>query len=970
MRNVYFSLMLAIALLGTQMVHAVKMDHKTHDELINRLEDTLASMAKNASERSPVMFRLAGLYADRARLKEMEEVERKCSNCLKAKEDRQKAVQYYEVTLKDQSKEKQGEVLIQLAHLESLNSKDKKSQKLFHQILNAGTKVYSSRVVGLAHLNIAEDFFRKADFKTALKHYEKAQAYDLPDPALPRYRAAWCELNLGHEKQAISGIKNILKNPEMVKDVSFHEDASNDLATLLPRAYVGNEQIQELLSLSPESKRKENLKTLAEECSRLGKKGSAILALQAYSKEPGFSSTEQIETQIQIAQLQFDMGKTDLAQKEYRDALNLWKQLGCRKDEACKDIKIRYRNFVTSWNKLKKSRPDQNLLQAYEDYLSVFSDDLEMTHWAALTARTLNDAPKGVALFRRAAALAKEQRNAKMFEGSLLGEIELAEKSKNKDLMEAAYTHYINENPQGDKIWETRFARAALWAAQKKYQQAFSEYHNIVTADAKAAKKYQSSAADAALDQLARLNDHAALQARSQEYAKILPQKSSQYLKVARKAVLNQVPVLASGSLKQALDKLEQYPQAGASKDELVKFHKNRILLSQQLKDVARAEKAAWDLYKVKGLSSDDNAYAIGVIAWAAELKLDFKTAFLYQKKLTPKRPSADDELKLAVLAELAGLNSYNYYSSYLKKERGLKARNAVRANLVKNSSHPWKELSKHLKDLKSSPDILAAVALDAYSRQPSDSQIRKLLKTTRIARYPEGKTLERQFTLRELKKFDREIGKHRLNSRNDRLLQASIKKRLQLLHTADVKVKQSLRAKDWSLQVITLAINARENERLQKDLLALPPPRGLNKTQLAQYKKLLFDQSEVYRRKAANISEDINALMERDKDLDGLTLALENASHPVRKVLEKELTLARDLTRGNAKNRLSQLLKLPSRQPSFQEVTVARNAVREDPFDLSKTARLKELEAQRGEETMVGYLDARMSAMKKGAKL
>lgn len=968
--NVFLKIALLLITLTTLNLHAVKMDYETHDELIGRLEDTLASMAKSAKERPAVIHRLAGLYADRARLKGMREVEQNCNDCLKARKDRQIAIDYFEQSLKNQPKAKQGEILIQLAHLESLNSKDKKALRIFRNILKKGTRTYSSRVVALAYLNIAEDDFRKGNFKSALKNYKRSEKYDLPDKALVKYRTAWCYLNLGQEKRAIRTLTRILTTPELVKDSSFHEDVSSDLATLLPRSYLGHKQIELLLSLSPEQKRKENLKVMAEESARLGKKGSAILVWEAYSKEPGFSRTEQIDIQIRIAQLQFDRGNTTLARSEYKKALDLWQSLGCREDEICNDIQARYKNFVTSWNKIRKTNPDKNLLQAYESYLAVFSNDLEMTHWAALVARHLNDYRSGTTLFRKASQLAKEQKNTKLFEGSLLGEIELAEKSKNKKLIESAYTNYIEVNPNGEKVWETRFARAVLWSELKKYQEAFSEFHNITTSSAKEAKKYRVRAANLGLDQLAALNDHSALEKRSQEYAKLIPSKRSQYLKVARKAVLNQVPTLAESSLHKALEKLEQYPQRGASKEELVKFHKNRILLSQQIKDVNKAEQAARDLYRIKGLKDADNEYALGVLAWASELKLDFKAAYKYQRKLTPQRPSSGDELKLAVLAELAGLNSYKHYSRYLKKERSLKRRNIVRANLVKNASNSWTELRKHLKELKKSPDLLAGVVLEAHAARPWNKKVKTLLRTTRIARYPEGQTLARQFELDELRSFDRKISRHRLNSRNDRLLQTSLKKRLKLLTQADRKVKEAIKSRDWSLQVISLAINARENERLQRDLLDLPTPRGLNKEQARQYKKLLFEQSETYRIKAANISDDIQALFDQDKVLEGMERVLQTASRPVRKILERELSMAKEVVRGSAKKRLTAMLKLPSERPSFQEVTIARNAVREDPFNVRKVSKLQSLEEQRGQGTMAGYLDSRLSEMKKGAKL
>ena len=89
MMNVSYSLFKIVTLgavaFGMSAAFAVKMDHQTHDDLIERLESTLSSISPHANERSAVMYRLAGLYADRARLKGMEEVEKNCNDCLGSK---------------------------------------------------------------------------------------------------------------------------------------------------------------------------------------------------------------------------------------------------------------------------------------------------------------------------------------------------------------------------------------------------------------------------------------------------------------------------------------------------------------------------------------------------------------------------------------------------------------------------------------------------------------------------------------------------------------------------------------------------------------------------------------------------------------------------------------------------------------------------------------------------------------------
>ena len=63
-------------------------------------------------------------------------------------------------------------------------------------------------------------------------------------------------------------------------------------------------------------------------------------------------------------------------------------------------------------------------------------------------------------------------------------------------------------------------------------------------------------------------------------------------------------------------------------------------------------------------------------------------------------------------------------------------------------------------------------------------------------------------------------------------------------------------------------------------------------------------------------------------------------------------------------------MIKEQQSRPSQREIMMARLDLQKDPFDRSKIEHLRELEKQAGQTTMVAYLDARMSQMKKGSTL
>src|SRR5690606_35925187 len=106
-------------------------------------------------------------------------------------------------------------------------SKEKSAEKIFKDLVK-NKKKYSSRVVGLANLNLAEIEFRKANYEKALKLYNTASNFDLPDTGFVKHRQAWCYVNIGQDKKAISIMTKLLSDPNLMREASFQEDVSFD----------------------------------------------------------------------------------------------------------------------------------------------------------------------------------------------------------------------------------------------------------------------------------------------------------------------------------------------------------------------------------------------------------------------------------------------------------------------------------------------------------------------------------------------------------------------------------------------------------------------------------------------------------------------------------------------------------------------------------------------------------------------
>lgn len=86
---------LALSLTAAGSAIAEKMDESTDSLVIDKLERAMDLMDKDAPERTGVQLRLADIYAERARLKLIEEGKKSCDTCEGSKADRAKALAYY-----------------------------------------------------------------------------------------------------------------------------------------------------------------------------------------------------------------------------------------------------------------------------------------------------------------------------------------------------------------------------------------------------------------------------------------------------------------------------------------------------------------------------------------------------------------------------------------------------------------------------------------------------------------------------------------------------------------------------------------------------------------------------------------------------------------------------------------------------------------------------------------------------------
>ena len=892
------------------------MDAETHTVVIEKLEESLKRAKEDETvSLVPVRARLADLYADRARLRAMDEAAKSCQDCKGAFNDRIRALELYAVVVKDAAQKDKGALFMQMAHLDELTNQPKKSDAIYAQVANEGLKKHNKDIVAEATIGRAETYF--ADGKLEKSEADFNEAIRL-SPSYRRgallNRVAWVHLNQGKQKQAVQDLTKILKTPALLQrnssdgpkfDASFQEDVARDLATFMARGPVSMKEIRQLEAMTPDRTKGETMKYFASECDRLGQKPAAIDAWAVaaqYEKNP----SEHIEALIRVAQLRFDLGQRPQALAGMKTAVEFWKKNACldpkNDDEekqagTCDQLQARLRKLVIDWDRLdRKSKLSGQLYEAYLTYLSKFGDDAEMNRWAADVARSLKRYQEASDLYHKASLLVagKPGKDMKVIlEASTVGEIEMAELTKNKDSREAAYEHYLALNPHGSINEKVRYQRAHISYERGQSREASNRFHEFAASEVcrpahGESVKLCSQATDLDLDSLALLKDHPMIEKRSLEYASVYPARRDEFLKLSRTAVFKQTELMEPRA---ALAKLVTANLTGANADERIRFYKTQISLAEKAQDLDQVRSAASNLMKVKGLSADDHQYAMARIAWASEMSLDFNEAYIITKMMKqPKMDPADRAMKLSLLAELAGKNPRQHQEEFLRVSHNQGKNALVRAKMVRSAKSPASELRKQEAELRRFPEIYATLSLEVFARTGDQSIATRALQTRGVAQQPAGQAMRRELFLREFAKLDHKISSHKIRAYSDAIMQSSLSERLKLLAQLEQAGNAAITSGDWPSQIVVLAVASRENQRIYGEILALPIPRKLKGAQRQAYTSMVASQAAPYLAKHNAIEQKLQGFWSNTAAFDAMAADYVASRPEVRPMVAREV--------------------------------------------------------------------------------
>lgn len=966
-------------------LRAETLDLETTNEVVVRMEKVLSSLERDSESYLPMQLRLADLYSDRARLYEVKDTAAGRETLKKSENDRKKAIVIYETALPQLKGEEQSRVLAQMAHLYQLTGDKAKAQELYAQILKQSKK-YSNDLLVQSYLGVAEMALSQAKYDVAEKNFKLALAHKPAAPYTIKSRLAWTYYHNHNEKLAVSTLEAVLKEvPE--SESTFREEVARDYASFLAHTPVTTGKIDFLAKNTPEIGRHDNLVFLAGELDRLGKKNEALYVWK-YLGEQAKKSDSDYEEHLRLAQIQYDLGHKAESAKEIELFVHTLKTQSCDvKKENCDLMRLKFRKLLTDWAKAETRGASLALIRAYGSYLSVYSD-LDMSYWAAESAENIKAYREAIVYYRMSADIAAVQISKeathhdshieKTFEGSCMGEIDVAERLGDLNAKKLGYDHYIKANPKGDNILSVRYQRAYADYDEKKFEEAATQFHVIALESSSSANpkdaQFRDKSADTSIEALIALKDQTRLIAWSQEYSKAFPSRHVEFASINRNAILTQESTRINDAksqddVKSGLAHLDQIDLKNLSKDDKLKILKSKLAAAEKIKDLDSVQRIAKQILEIPKLNSENTELATSRLEWSSEMRFQFDSAFKYAQKMQMKDVSAADRaMKLAVLAELAGRNPDSFYKEYLVKSRDQSSKEQVMAKLIRSARNHKNEFAKYRTQLQHNSVLSAQLGLEIFARDQDYSFAQTLVRQKGITKTAEGATLQRFIFIKDFKSHKSLIARTRLDASSPQKLKASLRLRMAMIKQAQREFDNTVKMSDWTLELMTLNIILTQEKNLAADIQSLPVPKGVKGKDRLQYKKLLADQAIPYEQKVNELDAEISKLWSQG-DLDHLYLEVRQTNEPVRSILIKEIKYAIEYApasqKQSATREVAKLQNDLSKRPSSQVLRSYVSEAQARPFDVHKLLQLKEAEEKANNQTYVAYLDRRLTDAK-----
>ena len=364
-------------------------------------------------------------------------------------------------------------------------------------------------------------------------------------------------------------------------------------------------------------------------------------------------------------------------------------------------------------------------------------------------------------------------------------------------------------------------------------------------------------------------------------------------------------------------------------------------------------------------LNAEEKEFALSQKTWLAELRLDFPTALKSLEKMTATTLKPDQKsLKLALYADLAGMDSKSYYQKFLGQTKEAELKTEIASQLVRNSAQPEKELQQQLVFLKVKPELLGRIYAELYVKHPTDKNLKMALADHSIDSTSWGQTLWRTDYFQNFKTAQKTVAAAKLDSSTQKALTKTIKARAHELEAVEKWAATAIKKGDWSAQVVSLSVLTKENQRFYEDLMSLPIPPGLSPEEESQYMTILGQQAGPFKSKADQGQSKLNEFWNSSWK-DSLKKSAAEAAE-FKSLVSQEIEMLSSVASAENKKLLATFVTPVTTQekPNLKNIEVARNEVRQSPFDLLKLQKLLDVEKSSKNFAMVQYLETRIKQL------
>lgn len=1011
-----FSILVGATLLVPNLVLATpvandKSANTNQDYLIEKLNRLSLNLAPNDPSKKGITLRLADLLSERARQTSLAQSEGQCKSCVSPDADRKKALQYYNEVMNGLSPEQHSMVLVQVGHLNQLLGQTPKAIEAYTR-LTSGDFAPAAR--SEAYLSMAEIYFKKSQWEQAQNNYLKSievSNANSGSKGFALYKLGWSQFNLNKIDSAKAKFLEVLSHPQYLSksgsaqaviDTAFHEQVAHDYAEIAGRSFDTND-MKNIYQYSPENKKLDNLYVLATELERTSKKNEAQQAwnyLYQYQTKPESRAL----TKAHMGYVSVQQAKPNEAGAHFAEAFSLISQVKNEKQTDFEDARKLIRSSIVTWNQAEKKAPSEDLLNTYMGYLSNFKFDKDMNSWAIQTAvdlkkwntawdlqqTAINQVNQAVGSDKTA-----KSEQGKALETQLLLGIELAENAKDPAMLKKAQDQYLSQSVLKSKFWDVTYQQA-----YNEYDQAFdkksgkSSNENFLNSfteiinNPSAPADLRIKTADLYMDYLASQKRDAEISTKGREFHQKLSSLkgyNSNFNALSQTATLNQVAQdVGSNKVDEAWARLQNFQVSNAEPKDVITYYKNKTILAEKRQDVDAALEAVQKLSQQKNLSEEDKTFTTVKMAHLSDLKMDFKTAMAATGQLPNSvLPEDKKNLKLAMYSDLLGQSNQAYLEKYIASTRDPQTRQAAIYEMIKNSGPNVDTLTKkYEKELSANMTYLSDLALMSYAKNKSQSYGFTLYKKyNNFKDTPAGVVITRDQLLTDLNATTADLAKMQLpNDAAKKSFQKDLardmKSRMAVLNKLDTQTAKAIESKDWTTQTVALSTVSKESQRFYDEIMSLPMPEGLSPAEQGEYMNLLGQQAGPFKTKAEQASAKLKDFWSNNDAFASLQSRLNANGLAQLAQTEKESLMKASVDQSAVQTKLSAMTTAmtesttPTKtaKPELnqkQDLDMALNNVKKNPFNINHIEQLKAMEEKRGNLAMVQYLDNRLNTLK-----